>query len=377
MNLTHPFLRTLLCFLCFFVANMIQLHAELPVPEGPSLREIVAEHYAGEDFYLGGTTGWNKKDRTSGLLDREFSYITPENDFKQHNIYPRPGRWNWKQSDAWIEHAAANDQVIRLHGPVSPQVSRWAKEDHRTAAELSENMEAFFTALCQRYGKYPHVKWMDVVNETVLPNGNWFGPRPGTDKWENPWPKLGYDESHPLRPPIYIKRAFEIAKEHAPNTQLIINQHGSMQPAMWEKIFATVEYLREQGLRVDGIGWQAHIDVGWEHEAGNPEALAALIQRAHAMDLSFHVTEKNVWLREEKDYEAQAETFAAVLRIVLENRHTGQVTWNVWNLSDADSWAALRHLNGCIFDYDYVPKPAYYALQRVLLEEVRNRSVTN
>ena len=343
------------------------LFAELPVPYGPSLRDIVAEHYAGEDVYIGGTSGWKKEDRISGLLAREFSYITPENDFKQHNIHPSPGRWSWEKADAWIEYAEQNDQVIRLHGPISPQVSRWAKEDHRTVEELSENMEAFLTALCQRYDRYPQVKWMDVVNETVTPRGEWFGPKPGAGSWENPWPKLGFDDSHPLRPPLYIKRAFEIANEHAPNTELIINQHGSMQQEMWDRIFELVEYLRDQGLRVDGIGWQAHIDVGWENIPGNPEALADLIYRAHAMDLSFHVTEKNVWLPKEKDYELQAETFAAVLRIVLEHRHSGQVTWNVWNLSDADSWSARKHLDGCIFDYDRAPKSAYYALQSVLL----------
>ncbi len=27
-----------------------------------------------------------------------------------------------------------------------------------------------------------------------------------------------------------------------------------------------------------------------------------------------------------------------------------------------------KHLDGCIFDYDYAPKPAYYALRKVLLE---------
>ena len=33
---------------------------------------------------------------------------------------------------------------------------------------------------------------------------------------------------------------------------------------MWQKVKAVVRYLREQGLRVDGIGWQAHIDVAWK-----------------------------------------------------------------------------------------------------------------
>ena len=39
------------------------------------------------------TTGW-KKERNTGtgdIIDREFSYVTPENDFKQATAHPKPG----------------------------------------------------------------------------------------------------------------------------------------------------------------------------------------------------------------------------------------------------------------------------------------------
>lgn len=138
---------------------------------------------------------------------------------------------------------------------------------------------------------------------------------------------------------------------------------------MWGRVIATVNYLREQGLRIDGIGWQAHVDVGWEKVPGNVERWEQLIDWTHASGLSFHVTENNVWLRgKKKDYAAQAATFAAILRTVLAKRHSGQVSWNVWNLSDADSWHERIHLDGCIFDYNYRPKPAYHALRQALLE---------
>ena len=94
------------------------------------------------------------------------------------------------------------------------------------------------TALCQRYDKHPHVKWIDVVNETVLQNGKWHHAKNGTEKWKNPLTFLGND------------------------TDLIINQHGGMEKLMWQKIKALASYLRQHNLRVDGIGWQAHIDVG-------------------------------------------------------------------------------------------------------------------
>ncbi len=338
------------------------------VPDGRRLREIVAEKFPGGSFYIGGTTGWKKRPEGSGvIIDREFNYVCPENDYKQSTAHPEPGKWNWELGDAWVKHCEQTKQVIRLHGPISPQCSRWAKDDARTAEELQENLVEFMTAQCKRYDKYEHVKWMDVVNETISRNGEWFGPKKGTDKWENPWPKLGYDETHPLRPPLYIKLAFEIANEHAPNTKLIINQHGGMEPKMWAKVRALVSYLREQNLRVDGIGWQAHIDTGFEKKPEHMKELHDLVEWAHANKLSFHVTEMNAWLKgEKKDYNAQAETFAAILSALLEHRDNGEVTWNVWNITDALAWTKNRDKHGTLFDFDGKAKPAYYAIQKVL-----------
>lgn len=340
----------------------------LPSIEGSSLRVIVEQRFKGQSVYIGGTTALHKRSFTSGLLDREFNYITPENDFKHSRIHPRPGVWEWSHTDKWVKHAEKNDQLIRMHGPIGPQASKWALADQRTPEELEVSLVEFMTKLCQRYDGHPNVKWMDVVNETVNYKGEWFGPKPGIHEWENPWTKMGFDDSDPLRPPLYIKRAFELANEHAPNTQLIYNQHGSMEAAMWHKVLSTVIYLQKQGLRVDGIGWQAHVDVGWEKVPGNVDRLEQLIDWAHARGLSFHVTENNVWLKgKKKDYAAQAETFAAILRVVLSKRHTGEVSWNVWNLSDADSWQDRIEYDGCIFDRKYRPKPAYYSIQQELL----------
>ena len=117
----------------------------------------------------------------------------------------------------------------------------------RTRAKLERTR----LAQCQRYDVFDHVKWMDVVNETVTTRGRWFGPKQGTDSWENPWTIIGYDETHPLMPPLYIKIAFEIATQHAPNTKLIINQHGGMEDRMWLTIKDLVTiYVRR--AQVDG-----------------------------------------------------------------------------------------------------------------------------
>ncbi|MFC1760530.1 endo-1,4-beta-xylanase [Planctomycetota bacterium] len=355
----------------FAFTLFLYAHAEAaipPMPKGRRLRTIVADKYPDGNVYIGGTTGWHKRPRGSGVIvAREFSYVTPENDFKQSTIHPRPDVWNWTYADAWIQECAEQKQVIRVHGPISPQCSKWTKDDNRTAEELKKNLVDYAMALYKRYDPYEHVKWIDVVNETVLSNGQWHGPKKGTDKWECPWTRIGFDNEHPLKPPLYIKMAFEIANQHAPNTKLIINQHGEMEEAMWEKVKALIPYLREQGLRVDGIGWQAHINTGWERQPGNLERLHALIDWAHAHELSFHVTEMNAWLKgKEKDFNQQAETFVGIVEALLEHRENGVVTWNVWNISDADAWRQQEKKEGCLFDREYRAKPGYYAIQKRL-----------
>ena len=292
----------------------------LPEPSGQRLRVIVADKYADGCIIIGGSTGsWAFGTNTGLVLDREFSYVTPLNDFKQSTIHPdNTSDWNWNKADGWITHIAANDQILRMHSPIGPQCSRWAQNDRRTAAELETNMKDFMQALCQRYDGTPGFKYMDVVNETVI-KGNWNTDKPGYG-WENPWYKIGQD-SDKNKTPLYIKKAFQIANQYAPHIKLIYNHHES--PEMinsWVLIKETIAYLRNQGLRVDGIGWQAHVDVGWE-TAENLQSLKNLIDWAHSNQLEFHITEASVWLKDGNSpaaLEKQAATYRAIIEVLLE-----------------------------------------------------------
>lgn len=113
-----------------------------PLPQGKRLRELASDNFPKGNFYIGGTTGWKKRPQGSGVIvDREFNYICPENDYKQSTAHPQPDKWNWSLGDAWVEHAKKTGQVIRLHGPISPQSSKWAKDDSRTAEELKKKSD--------------------------------------------------------------------------------------------------------------------------------------------------------------------------------------------------------------------------------------------
>ena len=362
MNRYNFFRLTLMGLTCSGV-----LSAQTPAePSGRRLRTIVSDNYPDNSIIIGGTTGsWAFGTNTGLILDREFSYVTPENDFKQWNIHPDPNTWNWVEPDAWLDHIVANGQILRMHCPISPQCSNWAQTDTRTPQELESVMRDFMQAVCERYNGKQGIALMDVVNETVQ-GGSWKKDEAGTGGWEVPWYRIGLD-SDENNTPLYIRYAFEIANQYAPDIKLIYNHHESPNSvASWNLIKSTIGYLRNLGLRVDGIGWQAHVDNGWATDA-NLNRLRDLIDWAQEHDLEFHVTEASVWINEaltETEFQTQADTYAKIVKVLVEKRSSGTVGWNTWHIDDGHGWQNEKAPS--LFNEAYEAKPAYYAVQSAL-----------
>lgn len=346
-----------------FLINCSKKTLTPPELSDRTLREIVDDKYSDGTIIIGGTTGsWAFGTNTGLIMDREFNYVTPEDDFKQTIIHPDPTSWNWDRSDAWLQHIIDNNQILRIHSPIGPQCSAWAKDDIRTAEELETNLREFLIAVCQRYNGNQGIEYMDVVNETII-NGAWHTDKPGTS-WECPWYKIGLDNDT-NQTPLYIKMAFEIAQEYAPDIKFIYNHHESDLDS-WKLIKETIIYLKNNGLRVDGIGWQAHVDNGFA-TTENMNGLRNMIDWAHSNDLEFHITEASVWLKNGNSQtylEEQAATYKAILEVLLEKRSTGKVGWNIWHIDDGHGWHTEWYPS--LFDDNYVAKPAYYAIQEVL-----------
>lgn len=305
------------------------------------------------------------------LFLNDFNFLTPANAAKQARLHPRPGIWQWDRIENFLQFAKDNDLIVRIHGPVSPQASKWAKEDHRTAAELENVMVNFMTQTAKRYNEESNVKYMDVVNETILPNGKWFGPRKGTHLWENPWLKMGLDENGY---PNYIVRAFEIATANAPNVKLVYNQNGGMQSAMWERLKETVLYLRSKGLRVDGIGWQGHLNLSRstlqfiENSDHALNELSKLIDWAHANNLDFHVTELDYRVNDmtnlSEELEFQAELYEKIVKVLQSKVNSGIVTLNLWDIGERLKKPSTFFQS--IYDKDLNPTPAYQIIKKAL-----------
>ncbi|MDB9712902.1 endo-1,4-beta-xylanase [Flavobacteriaceae bacterium] len=321
---------------------------------------------------IGATLSFNEiNTQKSDLFLKDFIYLTPANAAKQTNVHPRPNTWNWSKINKMLDFANFHNLNLRIHGPISPQSSKWAKNDNRTKKELVNNMNEFLIESCKKYNNEPRVKWMDVVNETVLGNGKWFGPKPGDSKWENPWLKIGYDENNF---PLYILKSFEIANEFAPNVSLVYNQNGGMQKPMWNKIKLAIYYIRSKGLRVDGIGWQGHLLLSrstkdfTENIDKAIQDLSDLIDWAHQNDLDFHVTELDYLVKDKSTLPnallQQKIIYSKIINLLKDKSKNGVVTLNFWDMGE-------RYKEGVgyfqsIYSKNLQPNPSYELLKNIL-----------
>lgn len=372
-----------------------------------SIRQLTDKYYPNGEFNFGASSMqqyFKKPDEKAARYFNEFSYNTPENSFKQSGVYPEPNaKWNADEYRYFIEKAREHKQLIRCHGPISPQCSRWAMADNRTPEELEVVLNHYLTTLSKDLeANKDVVKWMDVVNEVFSGSpqkgigyqgketediikyqaDDWFGPKKGDKDWQNPWTIMGFEhvtfQGKELEIPKYVLEAFKIANKNAPSVKLIWNDHGkTTNLKIFEKLKTTILYLRSIGLRVDGIGWQAHVNLGWEKDPENITNLESVIDWCYQNKLEFHITELDVTLKLPKgsaltipEYikntrTEQSETFGALTETMLKKVGKGANSMNVWTMYD--------HIHGDmifagLFDKDGVPNPAYNRVKEMLIK---------
>ena len=329
-------------------------------------------HDSLENFVIGATLNLNELNtQKSNLFLKDFTYLTPANAAKQTIIHPKPNIWNWARINEMLDFANLHNLDLRIHGPIGPQSSKWIKDDIRTSDELMINLVEFMTESCIKFSKEPSVKWMDVVNETILSSGKWHGPKPGNNKWENPWLKIGLDENEF---PIYILKSFEIATKLAPNISLVFNQNAGFQPRLWDKLKKSVNYIRSKGYRVDGIGWQGHLLLSKstysfvnDLDKGIKD-LSNLIDWAHENDLDFHVTELDYFVEDKSnlnnDLLDQKMIYSRIIKLLKDKSKNGIVTLNFWDMGER--FKKGKGYFQSIYSKELEPNPSYELLNNIL-----------
>ena len=172
--------------------------------------------------------------------------------------------------------------------------------------------------------------------------------------------------------PDYIAKAFYWAHEADPDAILYYNDYNGDSPGRKaDAIYELVAGLVEDGVPIHGVGLQMHLNWKESRQATTGD-IRQVMDRLGRLGLRASVTEMNVGIyNPQQPYEAmlelQAEMYAEVARACVEAPNCNTLV--VWGLSDQYAWVPSWRVpedSPLLFDEDFNPKPAYFALAQVL-----------
>lgn len=195
------------------------------------------------------------------IVKKHFNTIVAENVMKSGEIHPLKYAYNWAPADSFVNFGCDNGMFVVGHCLVwHSQLAPWFPLDadgkYVCADTLRCRMRDHIHAVVGRYkGK---VKGWDVVNEAIVEDGSYR---------KSPFYEILGEEFIPL--------AFEYAHEADPDAELYINDYGMNVAGRRDTYVKIVNDLKSRGLRIDGIGMQAHIGMDYPDLAEFEESLQA------------------------------------------------------------------------------------------------------
>ncbi|GLX99885.1 endo-1,4-beta-xylanase [Actinoplanes sp. NBRC 101535] len=272
----------------------------------------------------------------AGILDREFTSVTPENEMKWDATEPSQGTFSYTSADTIVNRAIANGQKIRGHALAwHSQQPAWAQNLSGTA--LRNAMVNHVNQVATHYrGKID--SW-DVVNEAFADGSTGARRDSNLQRTGNDW----------------IEVAFRTARAADPAAKLCYNDYNTDgQNAKSNAVYALVQDFKARGVPIDCVGFQSHFNAA----SPLPADYQANLQRFANLGVDVQITELDI----EGSGTAQADSFAAVTRACLAVTRCNGIT--VWGIRDTDSWRASG--TPLLFDGNGNPKAAYTAVLNAL-----------
>jgi endo-1,4-beta-xylanase len=287
----------------------------------------------------------------SETLRREFNMVVAENAFKMDALRPSQTAFNFTDADALMAFAEQNGMTVRGHTLVwHSQLPGWLTGGNFTRDQTIAIMRTHIQTVMGRYrGRIVH--W-DVVNEAVA-DGT------GQLRTDSFW--------HQRIGPDYIALAFQFAKEADPTAVLYYNDYeaeGLGQKS--DAVFNLVSGLRDQGVPVEGVGWQMHKVNPFRIQAQHVQNA----QRLAALGVEIAITEMDVRIALPADageLQQQALAYGDATRFCLEQPNCTALV--LWGFTDKYTWVPgvfPGFGDPLIYTASYQAKPAYTAMQQVL-----------
>ena len=265
----------------------------------------------------------------TGILDREFGMVTPENEMKWDATEPSQGSFSYGSADQIVNRALARNQRVRGHALAwHQQQPGWAQNLSGTA--LRNAMVNHVTQVATHYqGKI--YAW-DVVNEAFADGG-------GGGRRDSSLQRTGND---------WIEVAFRAAWAADPGAKLCYNDYNTDgQNAKSNAVYAMVQDFKSRGVPIDCVGFQSHFNSA----SPVPSDYQANLQRFANLGVDVQITELDI----EGSGSTQADNYRRVVQACLAVTRCTGIT--VWGIRDSDSWRASG--TPLLFDGNGNKKAAY------------------
>lgn len=282
-------------------------------------------------------------ERVGKTLTREFNLLTPQNEFKIKSVMPSKGKFNYERADKIVDFARKHSLSVRGTSLM------WRLGIPSWIAGLSstDTLKTLETYICEVVTRYEdNVFIWDVACEMF----NAYGGLVKTH-WSQ---SLG---------PSFLIDAFRFARRSNPNAKLFYSDYGWHNRSKQKAFLELVEQLRDAGVGIDGLAIQIH------HNLQGTLKLLWLedfLKQVKDLGLEIHFSEVTLWANNKVPWElikeVQAVAYSKLLSLALE---CGAKVFCLWGVSDKYVWRNKQD-RPFLFDAEFKPKPAYFAVEKVL-----------
>jgi endo-1,4-beta-xylanase len=301
------------------------------------------------------------------VLQEQFSVVTPGNEMKWQVVEPVQGQFDWSGADRLVNFAEQHGQLVRghtllWHNQLPDWLTTGVANGTISNGQLADLLKQhIFTEMSRYRGRI--WQW-DVANEFFTDsNPSMINPN---DFWVS---HLGAG---------IIPQAFRWARQADPHALLFYNDYNIAgedgSNAKSDAAFAWLKQMKSQGVPIDGVGNQGHLDT----QFGFPTQLTQDLQRYASLGLKTAITEADVrtfvdgpTTQVPTDHLAtfaQPYEFSQMLKACLAVPEC--ISFTVWGFGDADSWIPGFFTGegyATLYDVNLQPKPAFFDLQQDLL----------
>lgn len=352
------------CLLAAGTAVAISNHySQPPDLPAPPLKTLAARH--GIELGNFAISSYLDDPAYSGILSSQFDLAvidnTPNWYFTDGGLHPDPTTYNFTTMDRIVAYARQHRMAIQAHHLLwgdDKWLPGWLKNGNYTPAQLMDIMHDHIATVVGRY--QGRIKEWSVVNEAFTREQHIYGLH---DWWAD---HTGGDG--------YIDQAFISAHQADPQAVLILNDFDNEHfNAVSDAMYDYIQSAKARGIPIGGIGMQMHID---GTHPPNADEVAQNMRRFGALGVGVYVTEfdvnmSNVPAPDPVKDAIEAGIYYDMMRACIASQVCH--SFSELGITDKETWynymgPSSADARPLMFDRNYQPKPAFYALRNALAQ---------